>query len=107
MTASDLVLWFSAIGEGDAALVGGKAHSLGALTRAGFSVPAGVIIIGSTIFNRSAARITATYPARFACELSASIFCARVERGIISIEMALTPADTSASCTSKALKGSR
>jgi pyruvate,water dikinase len=44
MTASDLVLWFSAIGDGDAALVGGKAHSLGALTAAGFSVPEGFVL---------------------------------------------------------------
>ena len=36
----------------------------------------------------SAATTTAAYPARLACELSASIFCARVERGIISIEIA-------------------
>src|SRR5258708_7771790 len=37
MTASDLVLWFSEIGDGDAPLVGGKAHSLAALTAAGFT----------------------------------------------------------------------
>src|SRR5947207_10165205 len=44
MTASDLVLWFSEIGPDDAALVGGKAHSLGALTRAGFTVPEGFVL---------------------------------------------------------------
>jgi pyruvate,water dikinase len=44
MTASDLVLWFSEIGDSDAPLVGGKAHSLGALTAAGFTVPEGFVL---------------------------------------------------------------
>ena len=54
----------------------------------GCNVPAGVIIIGKILLMLSAARITAAYPARLACELNASIFCARVDRGIISIDSA-------------------
>ena len=41
MTASDLVLWFSEIDDSDAPLVGGKAHSLGALTGADIVVDGG------------------------------------------------------------------
>jgi phosphohistidine swiveling domain-containing protein len=41
---SELILWFSEIDEADAARVGGKAHSLGALTGAGFSVPEGFVL---------------------------------------------------------------
>ena len=44
------------------------------ITLAGETVPAGVIIIGKTLLSFSAASMTALYPARLACELSASIF---------------------------------
>ncbi len=44
MSASELILSFSEIGVDDAARVGGKAHSLGALTGAGFAVPEGFVL---------------------------------------------------------------
>ena len=59
-------------------------------TLAGFSVPAGVIIIGIMLGMLLAASMTAIKPARFACELNASIFWLRVVRGIISLLTAVT-----------------
>ena len=51
--------------------------------------------------------MTATYPERFACELSASIFWATVMRGTISMLMALTPAPARRSTICLSLNGSR
>ncbi len=76
-------------------------------TRAGGIVPAGVVIMGKILLCRSAARITATYPARFACELSTSIFWAIVVRGIISRLIPLTFLAVSRLMTSGLLNGSR
>jgi hypothetical protein len=57
-------------------------------TRAGVIVPAAVMSIGKNRGSRSAAMRTALYPARFACDESASIDCASVVRGIMSTEIA-------------------
>ena len=57
---------------------------------AGAIVPAAVVSIGKNLGSAAAARSTALYPATVACEESASIGCARVMRGIASIESAVT-----------------
>ena len=54
-----------------------------------------------------AATITAAYPARFAWEESASIFCARVVRGTISMHTVVTPRCASAATSGPSLNGSR
>ncbi len=57
---------------------------------AGASVPAAVVIMGSMRGSAFAPSITALNPASVACELSASIPCARVLRGTRSIARAST-----------------
>lgn len=45
------ILWFSEVGAGDGATVGGKGANLGELTKAGFPVPPGFIITAQAYFD--------------------------------------------------------
>ena len=57
-------------------------------TRAGRTVPAAVVSIGKNLGRCIAAKRTARYPATVACEDRASIRCARVVLGILSMAIA-------------------
>jgi len=59
--------------------------------RAAVNVPAAVIIIGNIRGSASAASSTALYPAIVAMDDSASMLCARVMRGTISMEKRMAP----------------
>ena len=76
-------------------------------TLAGGTVPAAVISIGKNFGSASAARITARYPPTVAWEDNESIRCARVTRGIASIENAVTPELASAWTRSGSASGRR
>ena len=60
-------------------------------TRAGEMVPAAVISIGNIRGSAFAASRTPLYPAIVAIDESASMLCARVMRGISSIENSVAP----------------
>lgn len=45
------IVWFSEVGKGDGALVGGKGANLGELTKAGLPVPPGFIITANAYFD--------------------------------------------------------
>ncbi len=45
------ILWFSEVGKGDVALVGGKGANLGEMTKAGLPVPPGFIVTADAYFN--------------------------------------------------------
>jgi hypothetical protein len=70
-------------------------------------VPAAVINNGKNRGDISAPTNTARYPAQSACEVSASIDCAREIRGTNSRENAVTPALAAASIESTAVTGDK
>jgi len=51
MSETKNILWFSEVGKGDGALVGGKGANLGELTTAGFPVPGGFIVTAQAYFD--------------------------------------------------------
>src|SRR3954471_14485976 len=75
-------------------------------TRAAVRVPAAVISIGNMRGRWSAAMRTPLYPAIVAIDESASMLCARVIRGISSIENAIAPASASVRIASGVPSGS-
>ena len=76
-------------------------------TLAGDIVPAAVIIIGKDFERVLEDSITAEYPAKLACELNASIFCALVILGTSSMLIELISAEAKSDTRSFSLKGSK
>ena len=70
-------------------------------------MPAAVINNGKKRGESSAPTIAARYPAQSACEVNASIDCAREIRGTNSREKAVTPALAAASIESAAVTTDR
>ena len=74
---------------------------------AGVTVPAAVIRSGKKRGESSAATSAALYPAHRACEVRASMDCAREILGTNSSEIAVTPALAAASMESTAVVGDK
>ena len=74
-------------------------------TRAGGTVPAAVMNSGKNRGSRIAASNAHRYPDTSACEVNASIDCAREIRGTSSIENAVTPASRNARTPSSSADG--
>ena len=85
MSTLNHVAWFGDIGLSDRAQVGGKGASLGELTRAGISVPAGYVV-RVAVFERLLAALEREAPVRAAVaalephDLEAITACSRVLR---------------------------
>ena len=71
-------------------------------TSAGGTVPAAVMLSGKKRRSRPAATIADRYPATSACELSASIDCAREMRGMSSMENDVMPSSARSLTAGKA-----